>query len=495
MDELLHEPRRLGEAGADLPLGKKLRGFAEALQEKTALAWEEAQPKLRVARRWLSEHPISPLVYLAVATAVGVGAVVSAVYSPSYVVNVDGVDIGVVSDPAVYEQAVSHVETRAARILGYDYSLENEVTFARALTEKDGFSTMGQLETYLFNQIGEVMKSYVLTVDGLTIGASDDKSALNELLDTIAAPYLTENTVEYGFVEDVAIQSEYISSDTNMDLDSMYTTLTANTTGETTYTVVQGDTYSEIAADNDMSLSDLMALNPQASLDRLMVGDVLNVKEIIPYLSVYTVDNVTYEQAIECPVEYVDDASMYIGDTKVITQGVEGTAQVNANVTYVNGYESERTVLSSTTLTEPTTTVIAQGTTERPKTASTGTYIWPVSGRVTSTFGYRSIFGSYSYHSGLDIACSYGTAIKAADGGKVTYAGWMSGYGYLVIITHDNGTQTYYGHNSSLVVSVGERVYQGQTIAKAGSTGRSTGVHCHFEVRVNGTARNPYNYL
>lgn len=71
----------------------------------------------------------------------------------------------------------------------------------------------------------------------------------------------------------------------------------------------------------------------------------------------------------------------------------------------------------------------------------------------------------------------------------------MSGYGYLVIITHDNGTQTYYGHNSSLVVSVGERVYQGQTIAKAGSTGRSTGVHCHFEVRVNGTARNPYNYL
>lgn len=102
-----------------------------------------------------------------------------------------------------------------------------------------------------------------------------------------------------------------------------------------------------------MSLSDLMALNPQASLDRLMVGDVLNVKEIIPYLSVYTVDNVTYEQAIECPVEYVDDASMYIGDTKVITQGVEGTAQINANVTYVNGYESERTVLSTTTLAEP----------------------------------------------------------------------------------------------------------------------------------------------
>ena len=108
MDELLHEPRRLGEAGADLPLGKKLRGFAEALQEKTALAWEGAQPKLRVARKWLSEHPISPLVYLAVATAVGVGAVVSAVYSPCYVVNVDGVDIGApipLTEPPFYAWA------------------------------------------------------------------------------------------------------------------------------------------------------------------------------------------------------------------------------------------------------------------------------------------------------------------------------------------------------------------------------------------------------
>ena len=68
-------------------------------------------------------------------------------------------------------------------------------------------------------------------------------------------------------------------------------------------------------------------------------------------------------------------------------------------------------------------------------------------------------------------------------------------YGYLVIIRHDNGTESYYGHNSSLVVSAGQKVYQGQTIAKAGSTGRSTGVHCHFEVRVGGTAVNPLNYL
>ena len=73
--------------------------------------------------------------------------------------------------------------------------------------------------------------------------------------------------------------------------------------------------------------------------------------------------------------------------------------------------------------------------------------------------------------------------------------GWKGSYGYLVIITHDNGVQTYYAHNSSLLVSAGDKVYQGQAIAKAGSTGNSTGVHCHFEVRVGGRAVNPLNYL
>ena len=90
---------------------------------------------------------------------------------------------------------------------------------------------------------------------------------------------------------------------------------------------------------------------------------------------------------------------------------------------------------------------------------------------------------------------SYGQSIKAADGGTVTFAGWKGTYGKLVIIKHDNGTLTYYAHNSSLLVNAGDKVYQGQTIAKGGSTGRSTGNHCHFEVRVNGTAVNPLNYL
>lgn len=120
--------------------------------------------------------------------------------------------------------------------------------------------------------------------------------------------------------------------------------------------------------------------------------------------------------------------------------------------------------------------------------------IRPVSGIISSRFGVRSSVRSSS-HTGLDIANSTGTPIVAAASGTVTFSGWKGSYGYLLVITHSNGVQTYYGHCSKLYVSAGANVSQGQTIAAVGSTGNSTGPHLHFEIRVNGVAYNPQNYL
>ena len=116
-------------------------------------------------------------------------------------------------------------------------------------------------------------------------------------------------------------------------------------------------------------------------------------------------------------------------------------------------------------------------------------------GTISSSYGYRYIFGSYSFHGGLDIYVPSGTSVKAADGGTVTKAGWDNSYGYYVMIRHDDGKETLYAHNSSLLVKAGQKVYQGQIIAKSGATGHVTGPHCHFEVRVNGTRVNPRPYL
>ncbi len=132
-------------------------------------------------------------------------------------------------------------------------------------------------------------------------------------------------------------------------------------------------------------------------------------------------------------------------------------------------------------------------------TTGTGQFIWPVStgGVITDTYGPRDAptAGASTWHRGLDIGCGYGDAILAADSGVVTVAEWGESGGNYVMIDHGNGFVTMYLHNSSLAVSVGDVVSQGQTIAYAGSTGYSTGTHCHFSVFLNGEYVNPQDYL
>ncbi len=122
--------------------------------------------------------------------------------------------------------------------------------------------------------------------------------------------------------------------------------------------------------------------------------------------------------------------------------------------------------------------------------------VWPVTGTVTSTIGWRQSSGIEStYHEGIDIATDYNTPIHATADGVVSRSGWMDGYGYLVEIRHADGFTTRYGHNSALLVGEGQDIRQGDTIALAGSTGNSTGTHCHYEVRINGRAVDPMMFL
>ena len=508
MDEILHAPQR------ELPRRRQRKGSApageeraERLRERFSQFIEETAARGRVLRRQgtrvyhrfcsatAGKPKMAPLPFLAISAVIGLATVLGTLYTPAYVVTVDGADVGVVRDQAVFTQAVERVEARASEILGYDYTLDHTVTYSSALVERDELTSAADMENYLFEQIDAIMKSYVLTVDGQFVGAATDRSTLDALLEGLSAPYVNENTISVSYTKNVHITQEYVPSDVEQDTAAMLTTLTANTNGQTTYEVQSGDTFMALAFDNGMTMAEMEALNPGIDINKLYIGQILNIKEEIPFLGVETVDSLTYTEAIECPVREVEDDSMYQGESKVLDAGVPGEALVTADVTYVNGVERERNVTSTTTIREATEKVIAVGTKERPTWYPTGNYIWPVYGTITSRFGYRYIFGSYSYHSGLDIAVPYGTSVKASDGGTVTFAGYKGSYGYLVIIDHGNGEQTYYGHNSQLLVSAGDKVYQGQVIAKAGSTGRSTGSHCHFEIRINGTSVNPSAYL
>lgn len=123
--------------------------------------------------------------------------------------------------------------------------------------------------------------------------------------------------------------------------------------------------------------------------------------------------------------------------------------------------------------------------------------LWPVSGEISSGFGWRESPGGIgsSYHEGVDIATEYDMPVRVTADGVVTKTGWVDGYGYLVEVRHANGITTRYGHNSAIVVQEGQEVHQGDMVALAGSTGNSTGPHTHYEVRVNGTALDPMLFL
>ena len=136
----------------------------------------------------------------------------------------------------------------------------------------------------------------------------------------------------------------------------------------------------------------------------------------------------------------------------------------------------------------------ASASTASTASVSSSGFIWPVGGSVASGYGYRCLGGICRLHEGVDIGAGYGSPIVAAASGTVIYAGYMGGYGNLIVIDHGGGISTAYAHQSGFAVSGGS-VSQGQTIGYVGCTGRCFGPHLHFEVRVNGGAVDPLGYL
>ena len=433
--------------------------------------------------------------FLAASVLIAATAVFLSIFTLGTTVVYDGNELGTVSTPETAELALSEVEDELSDVLG-DFTIDMSlVSYSTGLVSRRSVVNEEELETNLNDQLDLVTYGYALYVDDEFIGATRSKEALEALLEQVKAPYLNENTQSIEFLEDVEIREGYLPNEDICNLGDIVLKINETKAGEVVYVVEKGDTWSQIAASFDMTSAELEELNPGFDINKLQIGDELLISNAVPYLTIQVSQYEYYEAQLPYDIEYIDDPNMWEGDTSVVSKGVYGTADTTALVTYVNSEETERTIVSQVVTSEPVNEVQKRGTAERPSWAPTGTFRWPTNGTITSRYGYRNIFGGTSFHSGLDIANGTGTDIVAADGGIVTYAGWMSGYGYLVIIDHQNGYETYYGHNSSMLVSVGDRVFKGQHIAEMGATGRVTGTHCHFEIRYNGSTQNPLNYL
>lgn len=435
-----------------------------------------------------------------VSGAITVGVVVAVCFavnaldcSLGYEVIVDGENIGVVAEKDDVLAAISEAGEDVKKYLGEDTDYEKNAVFVRRLISNKDIMSKEDIKDALLANVDTMVECYALYVNGESLFGVSTEEAANWVLAQYKQKYTGEQITDdmvVDFCEDTEVRKTFLHIGMLETPEEALETLSGNTKQEGTYIVKNNDTLWEIADKFDTSVEHLLAINDNLS-ENIREGLEIRVEESVPLLSVKSVQTVSLVEPVPYEVEKINDNTIYKNTTVVAQKGKEGEARVLARVTKINGVETDKDVLESETLVQPVKQIEKIGTKERPATTGSGTFIRPTYGSLSSRYGSR--WGRN--HNGIDIAGAYNSDIKAADGGVVTYAGWMSGYGNYVIINHENGYQTAYGHCASLCVSVGSRVAKGDVIAKMGNTGRSTGTHLHFEVKKNGSYVNPLSYV
>lgn len=424
---------------------------------------------------------------------------------------VNGNFVGYIDDETVYSDAEQMLQER----INYTGASTDVVTFTHTF-EVDMVGYGSTLSTYqVTDRMLQLLDKQIEYGFGVYIGdayygtLSDNKNT-ERALENLLNNYRTDNPKEsVVFEKEIQFVPGLYLSESFVNEDSLISLLTSNRTVAAYYTAVEGDAPASIVSKTGLSYDELARLNPGFSEStRIFVGDKFMITQDEPYLNVIITREEQYNEVIPYDTEYVTTNKRFKGNNLITVPGVNGESEVVANVSYINGVEVARSVLSRVTLKAPVTRVIAEGTMERPTisanatTTEAGKFIWPLP-YGTGTVGYG--WGGYVGHTGQDILAPYGTPIFAVDSGVVTsiyyeananYLSCNGGYGNLVVITHDNGLQTYYAHCSAIAdIYVGQRVTAGENIAFVGSTGRSYGNHLHIEVHKNGYKVNPSPYL
>ncbi len=299
-------------------------------------------------------------------------------------------------------------------------------------------------------------------------------------------------SMEYG--DSIEVVEAYLGEEELTGINEAIREVTQDEEKNGVYEVVSGDTLSEIAIKTNIPMDRLIEMNASLEDENSMIraGEELIITVPEPKLAVLRQEEMYYEEDYEEEVIYVDNDDWYTNQKKTLQEPSAGHRKVIAVVTFENDKEIEKEIIKEEVTYKAVPKIVERGTKIPP------TYIKPISGgRLSSGFGRRNrpTKGASSYHKGIDWATPTGTAVNASCGGTVARAGWGSGYGYVVYINHPDGRQTRYGHLSKVLVSPGQTVSQGQKIALSGNTGVSTGPHLHFEILINGTQVNPFDYL
>jgi len=244
-----------------------------------------------------------------------------------------------------------------------------------------------------------------------------------------------------------------------------------------TYTVVKGDTLWSISQRYDVKMNTIISTNNLKEISRLSIGQKLKLP--ITNMHIAKAEGYNQEAAAEEIIYYVKKGESLWSISREYNVKLE-------SIIAANSITDASKISTGQQLRIPNV----------PGARSNiGNFIWPVRGRITSPYGMRVISGRKDFHAGIDIGGPSGTNIVAAESGRVSYAGYMRGFGNVIVLSHDGGYSTVYGHNSVNLVKKGQYVKRGSVIGKVGRTGNATGSHLHFEIRLSGKPVNPLPYL
>jgi len=457
-------------------------------------------PKTDKGKNWKFILPKSPVVYAVSLLILVFGFwIIASTYPNAYAVIINGQEVALVEKPEIAEKTLKEVAAEIGK--GKEIEIEAEITY-RKVHAKEKPATPGELAQIFKSQLRFLCKAVAITVNGdPKVWVADEKIAERVLkkVKERYAPRGEVNLVRLDFEGEVGYQAGMVVPDKILDADKAAALLTTGTAKSVTHVVKEGDTLWTIARDNNMRVADLLKANPGLDEDdTLTIGDEIKLTKQDPLIHVVAEYKKTVAQSIPYETKYVYSNSLWRGSSRVTQKGEKGEKEVTYRVVTRDGVKIIAEPLESKVIKEPTTKIVARGT--RVRTGAMvasrgdgggGSLAWPLRGRITSRYGYRG----REFHGAIDIDGVTGDPVRAAESGRVTYAGWAGGYGKTIIIDHGGGLLTKYAHCSQINVSVGEEVSRGQVIGRVGSTGRSTGSHLHFEVIDNGQRRNPLSYL
>lgn len=413
-------------------------------------------------------------------------------------VSIDGKTVTYVENETRFAGAVTEVEQSLSETIGENYCMFTAPEYRFAVVKKNQLASEETLFAQAYRAVSEeIGHHFGLYVDGELIAAAEKRETIETVLNELKAPYETGAKDErIEFLSNVEVRTGLFAPDSMVN-KAQLRALFEGSTDPRYYTIEEDDYLSDIVEKTGVSRSMIQFLNPDLDERRLVPGKKVLISEPDVYLGVKVVRTVTYDEEIPYNTIRHKDSSLYVNQTKVKKAGQKGNKVVTAEITYIDGVKSATNVISSVVTKEPVTRELYVGTKDYPESfsalAGTGAFIRPISGGFTSC-----PYGGYPGHRGIDLTYrggAYGRAIYASASGTVISAGWSGGYGNCVKIRHSNGYVTLYAHCSSLLVSVGESVTQGQQIARIGSTGNSTGPHVHFEIIINGSQVNPARFI